>query len=393
MEKVKKKRMLIPVASEDIFSLERYFEEMSRQGLHFSDFHGYGVFIQGEYKNYRYYLEPYDRKKSWPDYEKVNYYEENGWELVNKFGNMYEVYRTDDPSAPELHSEVASESYVYDDLLKRMRNDMIGNIIGLFLFPIMLATIYFSAPNPVMILIKTSSVLVPLVIICSFYTVKRNISGYKRIKSIRETFLQGIDARENAEIKRIPLWKKRIGFSLDILLIVVLLILSTANFFPGRQFTLHSEDTDIYPFVALHELVEGGVEISYSPYRGVNMFSHGKEESSFFAKNIYTFYQAGDDINDEFSTAQTYFYDLNIKALAEPLAEDIMAEYDGFTFVNINDERFDMLYKGYYEDNVQSASQFLVAVYENKVMAINFRHTTPLENSLDRVYEVISSSY
>ncbi len=408
MDKQKKVRKLIPVEHEDIFSLEEYFRQMSLMGLHFEKFFGYGIFIKGESINYRYRLEPIDKSRAWPDHEKMCYYEECGWEFVNKFGNIYEVYRTDDAEASELHTDLVAESYVYENILKRLRNDMIaGWAYNIFLI-CSIVGIYIACPGPVKLLVESASVILPIAIISLVFTAAGSVTKYKKMRKIKELFRVGQNAREVGSVEYKSRFKTHFDFWGNLAFCGILIFLLLSRFMGDWHKSIDEVQISL-PYVPIEVLCDD--EGFYVPegsfvINGVDAYSHVRRENSALAEDIYRIWESGyvkdedfyegregteDYSTDFFVTADTDVYILHLKALSYPLVEDIMTENSAYEFTEIADERFDHLYVGYYVE-----SQLLVAAKDKNVIAIKFRVDMPgaterfdITNKLDSVSKAL----
>ncbi|MBR6800256.1 MAG: DUF2812 domain-containing protein [Eubacteriaceae bacterium] len=389
MEKQKKVRKLIPVEHEDIFSLEEYFRQMSLMGLHFEKFFGYGVFIKGDNISYRYRIEPIDTSRAWPDHEKMCYYEECGWEFVNKFGNMYEVYRTDSENDTELHTDPVAESYGYENIVKRMKNDMVGMGIYNVLLLGSIFGIYFLTPTPALLLVESASFILPLAVISLIFSAFGSANKYKKIKHIKDLLQKGQDARNVGEINYKSRFRTYFDFWGNLAFCGVLIMLLISNFTGSWHRSIDEIGYDL-PYIPIEILCkDDGFYVPEKPFaiNGVDAYSHVRRDNSALAKDIYRIWESGylkdEDFyegkentegysTDFFVTSDTDVYILRLRALAYPLVEDIMTENSVFEFREIADDRFDHLYVGYYAE-----SQLLVAAKDKRVIAIKFRVDIP----------------
>ncbi len=389
MQKEKRVRKLIPVEHEDIFSLEEYFRHMSLMGLHFEKFFGYATFIKGENTGYRYRLEPMDTSRAWPDHEKMCHYEECGWEFVNKFGNMYEVYRTSDPDAAELHTDPVAESFAYENIVKRMKRDMIGMIIyNIFLLGSIFG-LYFFAPTPVLLLVESASYILPLAIISLIFSMTGSVRKYKKIKRIKDILHGGENAREEGKINYKSRFSTIAGFWGNLLFCVIMVFLLVMHYAGDKHVSIDEADFEI-PYVPVEVLCDDeGFYVPEKPFviNGVDAYGHVRRENSALAEDIFHIWESGyvndpdfyegkenaeDFSRDFFTTSDTDVYILHHKALSYPLVSDIMTEKSAFEFTEIAHVRFDHLYVGYYEE-----SQLLIAAKDEKVISILFRVDMP----------------
>lgn len=101
---------LPPCPAYDIVTTQFWLEQMARQGLQLERFTaGVGIFRRGEPAQTRYRADAYTPSESpldetGPTNQAVALAEEFGWDYVCLWG-QFAIYRTDDPAAPELHTD------------------------------------------------------------------------------------------------------------------------------------------------------------------------------------------------------------------------------------------------------------------------------------------------
>lgn len=114
-------RRAIPVELYDTHGLELWFQEMSAKGLILDSF---GIRTAMFRKTdpapqVRYCVEPRSYWDSSRDYDKIDAYAQSGWDYVTFIDPFYDVYRAQDPSAEELHTDPVAHSYVFDRYFKQ----------------------------------------------------------------------------------------------------------------------------------------------------------------------------------------------------------------------------------------------------------------------------------
>lgn len=110
----------LPVELYDMRGLEEWLSAMAAQGLHLAYLGQYVArFEPGPPRpDVRYAL---DVIQDWDgfDPERNENYAEMGWDYVTTLNNLYCVYRSQDPSAPALHTDPVTQSYTFKWLLRR----------------------------------------------------------------------------------------------------------------------------------------------------------------------------------------------------------------------------------------------------------------------------------
>ena len=101
---------LPPCPAYDIVATQTWLEQLARQGLQLERFTaGVGVFTRVEAAHIRYRLDAYTPSENpldetGPTKQAVALAEEFGWDYVCRRG-QFAIYRTEDPAAPELHTD------------------------------------------------------------------------------------------------------------------------------------------------------------------------------------------------------------------------------------------------------------------------------------------------
>ena len=102
-----------PCPAYDIPAMESWLEDMAAEGLHLSKDGFFGLFTtfeEGPPKKERFRLEPTDPRNGLfseeydPEDEAVQMLPQMGWTYRARRGQLY-IYSTDDPTAPELHTD------------------------------------------------------------------------------------------------------------------------------------------------------------------------------------------------------------------------------------------------------------------------------------------------
>ena len=126
-EKLVKK--YLPVEPFDMAGLTQWLSDMAAQGLYVQKITGqWAKFRPGPAKSgVRYALDvtgPGDI-----DRERNENYAQMGWEYAATLVNMYYVYRSEDPDAPELHTDPVTQSGTLTPLIRRRWRQMVYLII------------------------------------------------------------------------------------------------------------------------------------------------------------------------------------------------------------------------------------------------------------------------
>ena len=116
------KRFQVPADYWDIGLLEQWLEEKAAEGWMPVDFRGYasGKFERTEPQTLRFRLEPDEGETHNQKQEREALYTELGWQKRAVLGD-YRVLCCADPTAPELHTDPATQNWVWDKQLRATR--------------------------------------------------------------------------------------------------------------------------------------------------------------------------------------------------------------------------------------------------------------------------------
>ena len=110
---------IIPTDPYDIAGTESWLEDLAGEGLFFQHCGTFSVrFSRGAPRRRRYRLDPSAGR---PDRERAEYYVACGWRAASRINQVFQVYYTDDPGAPEVHTDPVAQSYTLDALDRRLR--------------------------------------------------------------------------------------------------------------------------------------------------------------------------------------------------------------------------------------------------------------------------------
>ena len=147
MAETKYRYRIPPCPAGDIPAMESWLEDMAAKGLHLSKdgFFGPTVsFEEGPPRRERFRLEPTDTKSGLfsneyePEVEAVQLHHQMGWTWRARRGQFH-IYSSDDPDAPELHTDPQIQAMTMAALTKFLRKK-VTNALALSLF---YAILYF----------------------------------------------------------------------------------------------------------------------------------------------------------------------------------------------------------------------------------------------------------
>lgn len=216
-------RKITPAPLSDAEGLESWLEDLALQGLYLKTFRPlFCTFIPGPVKKTRYRLEPCRlRPDDDPPRSMLELYQEFGWDYAGTANNAMLIFSTQDPEAPELHTDPALQSQRWKKLYRSARRGFVWDAALLVLVAVLTALLL--ADTPILNLLTTSAV--PLILfglyqLCSLPAAWAEVQDLSRL-------VRRLEAGEPMD-HRAPYPRRRLvpllSFSLCILLIVLLVL-------------------------------------------------------------------------------------------------------------------------------------------------------------------------
>lgn len=318
---------LIPVDFVDIDRFEGWAEDMARRGLylhHLTPFL-FAAFQRGEPAPVRYRLEP--RGSFWSR-ESQNYCRSLGWAFVCQVGRWFDLYRNDDPEAPELHTDPVVHSYALDRVSRSLR---ILTAVLVLCFVGELAALllpYLLSDTPVRLLLNASGItaLSVLVLFLVLGMEFRSLGSFFRLRRrLREGIVPG----------RHSWWftgRWNLGLLLfDLVLLAALiaspLVLCSVEW-EGELATAERP----FPILELRELESNpALEAVPSPITleifGYDSHNYVRRNWSLLAPGQYEVEQRLTDGRDYEPSLTMEWYRLSLPFLASPLLDELVYRY------------------------------------------------------------------
>ncbi len=323
---------LIPVDFVDVDRFEGWAEDMARRGLylhHLTPFL-FAAFQRGEPAPVRYRLEP--RGSFWSR-ESQNYCRSLGWEFVCQVGRWFDLYRNDDPEAPELHTDPVVHSYALDRISRSLR--ILTAVLVLCLVGELAALLlpYLLSDAPVLLLLNASSIstLSMLVLFLLLGVEFRSLGSFFRL---RRRLREGIVPRRHS-------WRFTGRWNLGLLLFdLVLLAALIASPLVLRSVEWEGELATAerpFPILELREL-EGdpALEAVPSPITleifGYDSHNYVRRNWSLLAPGQYEVDQHLTGSGDYEPRLDMLWYRLSLPCLASPLLDDLITRYSDLRY-------------------------------------------------------------
>lgn len=328
---------LPPVHSYDIAGMESWLEELSRQGLHLTSdgfFLGLAVLQKGEGKQYRYRLEAWNPRGLFssgqePEDAQVELAEDFGWEYVCR-RSYFDIYRTDDPEAPELNTDPSLQSLT----LKRVEKELRFTLFWAILYWPLLSFAYRGF-FPLLSAIATGSWFMLWLLVLAMGAVLLSLTHIARLARLRRQLLRegGLThddrwkARRTGYLVRKGVWNGLIfGF-----ILCFLIRWGTGTLVHEEELPLSQLEQPI-PFATLADCFPEGSYTRDADTSGSALSTtHFTRWSSFLAPDALKFVESGKVRQPDGSSFSVVLhvdcYQVRYDWEAEPLLQELM-RYD-----------------------------------------------------------------
>lgn len=340
-KKVQRRWRQAPCHSYDVERLESWLQDMAKEGWHLDkcseSWLGFFPFKQAAPQSFRYRLEPKSRTHSdftnAPDQEEEDLYQEYGWEFVMAY-NLFYIYRTDDPDARELNTDLAVQAAA---LKAVKRNTFSMLLLQLWLVVFWCLRIWNEKYR---FLVTFGWFVVPVAL---FLLITGLVIDGKRFLHIRRLQRQ---LKENIPLDHSKPWRKtskthRIGkVALVALYTYVVILICTAcskAMVQSYEPTPNAEFPGDPPFVTCADLG------SFTEGRFMNYNTHSHFSSSL-APNIIEWKEYGRIVTEDGKTIDGSlsidYYETASPTLARGLVDDFLyyyGRYDDFQIIDTPD--------------------------------------------------------
>lgn len=204
MSEIKYTYRFPPCAKYDIAGMESWLEDLAAEGLYLDRdglFLGFATFVPGKPAKLRFRLEATDTNGGMfspthdPDEDTIAFHQDMGWEYRGRWGQFH-IYVTDDPRAPELHTDPRVQALTIQALNKFQRTEL----TGIFWYSLIF---WFSHGSILFTLTAAWGVFKSLLLIgflLSFVVVK--LVGLVRMLRLKHQLRQGIPMNHRADYRK-----------------------------------------------------------------------------------------------------------------------------------------------------------------------------------------------
>ena len=306
-------RKLIPAPLYDLPALEAWLEALAAQGLHLEKLSSYwGVFRPGAcFPGVRYRLEPASRANL--GRENALRYQESGWRLICPIGALLQVYRADDPSSPELHTDPVAQGLAMRSLMRWLLFAVAIDLV--VIAAVLRSSLLHLAGDPSWFLrfaIERTEFFLLLLLLVIPWMLVRLIPDLLRVfhlGRLRKRLLQGVAAPRSGKRHVPPL----LPDAATVLLLVA--VCASAIVLEGRLTAPLSQETlEAPPFVSLSQVAP------QLPREQTEVLQEGSFRASLLAPEQYQATARGYREDSGRARSDAYLYQAHYRTLSREVA-------------------------------------------------------------------------
>lgn len=322
-----------PCSKYDIAGMESWLEDMAAKGL-FLDrdglFLGFATFVKGTPEQVRFRLEATDTPGGLfspthdPDDEVIELHQLMGWHYRGRWGQFH-IYATDDPDAPELHTDPRVQALTIQALNRFQRNQLLSSVEMFVILYVFHGSMFYSLSA------GWGFFLTVLALGWLLAFPVNNLVHLVQMMLLKNRLKRGIPMAHRADWKRRS-WRRYAALAAD-WIIGIVLVFSLLTFW-GEDVTeehhVALEDwTRPIPFATVEELFPG-----HEIRQEVSLIESDVHQwSNYLAPDCYDYTEWREVVPPEgaaFSAyIQVWYYECRYEWFAEGLARELAQQFGG----------------------------------------------------------------
>lgn len=322
---------LTPVSLYDIRGVESWLEDMAKRGLMLKKLRPtFSTFEKGPAQALRYRVEPFKRSMDTEvPQAMVDLYQDFGWTLVCAPQDLL-VFSTQDPDAPEPHSDPELQGQLWKKLYRSRRWNFFFGLVMTLVLLIGVPCALFHKGTPILTLLTTNAPILIVYLIFFLVELPGLWADARRLALIVQQLEEGVPLDHRTAYPR-RRWSEIATLAATILLLAVLIAVQYVLPLTGGGIR-PPEDLTAFPALSLTELE--GEELQFHGYsqeryidgewRTVNYSNFCEQHHYLFCWNQWEVVQTGDIEPDGWRRMEINWYDLPLSPLSAPLARELL---------------------------------------------------------------------
>ena len=324
----------IPSCSKyDIAGMESWLEDMAAKGLFLDKdglFLGFATFVRDEPEALRFRLEATDTtgglfsSTNDPEDDAIQLHHQMGWHYRGRWGQFH-IYASDDPDAPEPHTDPRVQALTIQALNKFQRTEL----FGILFYAVMMYLFHGSMVFSLTAVWGLGRTLLALVFLLSFPV--REITNLVKMVRLKRQLKKGVPMSHRADWKK-QSWRRYAGLGVEWIvgLYLAFSVLGLWSESVLEENRIPLEDwTKPFPFATVEDIFPEG-EVTEQSYLLDSDFAHW---SNWIAMDNYDYTESFQvrlpDGELVMGYIQVWYYDTRFDWFAQGLARELAEQFGG----------------------------------------------------------------
>lgn len=324
-------RKLTPVSLYDVRGLESWLEDMGKRGLHLKRLRpAFSTFERGPAQSLRYRVEPCKRiMDDEVPQAMLDLYQDFGWDFVCDANAELLVFVTQDPDAPEPHSDPELQGQLWKKLYRSRRRGLVWSLLLDLVTAVCAFLTLIEDGTPILNLLTSSVLWMFVLLIFLLADIPQNWADIQRLALIVQQLEEGVPLDHRSVYPR-----RRLGtVAVSVLAAILLILLVTAQYilpFTGGNVRPLDELT-AFPLLSLAEVEGEGYVPDTFVMDGRDYANFCDLEHYLLCWNQWEAVQTGDIAPDGWVRMEINWYNLPapLSFLSVPLARELLDEAMG----------------------------------------------------------------
>lgn len=317
---------ITPVSVYDVRGLESWLEDMARRGLFLKRLRPtFSTFQRGPAQPLRYRVEPCRRiMDDTPPQAMLDLYQDFGWHFVCDANSELLVFSTQDPEAPEPHSDPELQGVLWKKLYRSKRRGFLFILVVTLALLVLLSVFLFGKGAPTLTLLTTTAPILIVYLVFFLVTLPGYWAEVQRLGLIVKQLEEGVPLDHRSAYPR-RRWSEIA--TLVTTLVLFATVITVQNILPltgGGARPL--EDLTAFPALSLAEVEGEGYVPNIFVMEGRDYANFCDLEHYLLCWNQWDVVQTGDIEPEGWVRMEINWYDLPapLSFLSAPLARELL---------------------------------------------------------------------
>lgn len=317
---------ITPVSVYDVRGLESWLEDMARRGLFLKRLRpAFSTFQRGPAQPFRYRVEPCRRiMDDTPPQAMLDLYQDFGWHFVCDANSELLVFSTQDPEAPEPHSDPELQGALWKKLYRSKRRGFLFILAVTLALLVLLPVFLFGKGAPTLTLLTTTAPILIVYLVFFLVTLPGYWAEAQRLGLIVKQLEEGVPLDHRSAYPR-RRWSEIA--TLVTTLVLFAAVITVQNILPLTGGGVRPlEDLTAFPALSLAEVEGEGYVPDIFVMEGRDYANFCEPSHYLLCWNQWDVVQTGDIEPEGWVRMEINWYDLPapLSFLSAPLARELL---------------------------------------------------------------------